>query len=294
MQKYQFLLFITLTQSLSLRASINVVGPSSETKLQDQVCKLMFTSDEEEAICTGVRIDETTILSAEHCARNVETGVLNNLPEIVCEGRSLEAISMTESNQYFHFLDKGIQAFFRAGVDFSQIKVKKEKQPFLPKFKIHENFESFSNDFLTTSDQYNYEFRKPTICEVHGYGMDEFDRVGTLNSSQLSSSPTFMNQVFKINITPLGNDGFNLKSPLLPMKATNWIYTYVRPGDSGGPLFCLNEKNEWVLAGIASTLQTGECPKEINELLDKKSKMKCAQNSWGVPTKETLNNLLQK
>ncbi|MDO9181303.1 MAG: hypothetical protein Q7U04_02790, partial [Bacteriovorax sp.] len=63
--------------------------------------------------------------------------------------------------------------------------------------------------------------------------------------------------------------------------------------------FCKTKNEEWILSGIASILEFGDCPELLQEPTDNKfhffkpAKTKCNSNRWALPTIETLENLLK-
>ncbi len=273
-------------QAKSLSFETNLVGPMIQSELKDQVCYLTLNGGS--AVCSGVRLSNDYVLSAGHCARTSE-GKKNSIT-LECNGEQLQVEKVFESDSFVASYTKGT---IKSNVDFSLIKLKNSKKNFTPKFHMLQSFSDYQAEFLNS----DLTFNESTHCEFHGYGTDKSGRLGTLHSTSIETTLTYNEKDYHVQITS-NDEGAIVQSPLLPDESKNWLYSSARPGDSGGPLFCLAKSGEWVLSGIASTWDSGFCPDELQDKNPKKvlgifkaAKLRCSDNHWGLPSVEQLEKI---
>lgn len=294
-----------------------IIGNPIRSALKDQVCQLATGGE----VCTGVRISEFYILTASHCVRSIENGKMKNVSascdnssvdiETIYESKAYGAATIAESkikrdkNDTSPKLTTGLTS-----VDFAVIKIKKQKGSFFSKpkkfisaAKLLKNLDEYKTTLLNSSENNISTFAPETKCEVHGYGYNEAGELDVYKAARIDSTTMFDNQPYYMNVYTKENNTAYLNSPFLPenTRKTITLFTSLRPGDSGGPLFCKARSGEWVIAGIASSMLTGSCPdmfqednKSAKQLTDeKKIPRHCYGSSWAVPSKETLESVLQ-
>jgi secreted trypsin-like serine protease len=269
----------------------NLVGPTIESDLKDQVCLLNLKNDHGNAVCSAVRISKDYVLTAQHCARDAEGTQFS--VSVLCNGTELEVEKVFESSVFAkHYKERRL---ILSEIDFSLIKLRNSKN-FSSKFKLLKNFPDYQSQFLNSGTGY-LTFAENTECEFHGFGKDKHNNLGNLNSTKINTSINFQNSTYNMSVLSLGM-GETVGSPSLPDKKNDWLYSSARPGDSGGPLFCKAKTGEWILSGISSTWSSGECPEVFQDKNPKKilgifkvPKISCSSNYWALPTKERLEDL---
>ncbi|MDO9180850.1 MAG: trypsin-like serine protease, partial [Bacteriovorax sp.] len=222
----------------------SVIGRPIQSPLKDQLFYLeLKNNDDSTGTCSGVRISNDYVLTAEHCIRDSR----GNKREISidCNSNNLQIENIYESKEFlktFALSHNGAddlpgQAF--SAFDFALIKVK-SKKIFVPKFKILKNLADYQSIFLNSSAAVSLNFAENTYCEFHGYGISGTRTSGKLHSTSILSTTLYKNMSYLMKIVPQEEIGQYLQSPFLPedTKDKDWLYSTVRPGDSGGPIFC--------------------------------------------------------
>jgi secreted trypsin-like serine protease len=271
-----------LVFSFNLHAQANlfsIVGKKIVSPLKDQVCQLSVNSGNE--VCSGVRISKDYILTAEHCVRDSIKDKAKSV-SVSCNDKNQKVEAIFESKEYAANKSTDLNH-----LDFALIKIKKPKD-FTPKFKLLNNLAEYKSIFLNSSETEVNNFAENTYCEVHGYGLDENKVLDNYNSASISSTSIYKEVSYFMTVTSVGSQKAFVTSPHLPEKDKDWLHTSVRPGDSGGPMFCKSKSGEWVLSGIASVLNFNVCP---NKFQEGKVKKECHSNVWGLPTKEALESI---
>lgn len=269
-----------------------VVGKKIQSPLRKDVCHLDINSGS--SICSAVRLSSDYVLTAEHCVRELD-GNLNRL-SLECNGDFLDVEKVFESQEFlkqFGAKEK-TAANVPSNFDLALIKIKKPNS-FTPQFKLLKNFSELQSVLLNSPASSTYNFSENTYCEFHGYGQDEKGKMDTLNSTYLDTTEKYNGESYLMKVELVNSYSAYLESPLLPERTKDFIHSTVRPGDSGGPIFCKAKSGEMILTGIASTYSTGECEQKFQKVktgIFKPAKVMCNSNRWGIPTKEVLENAL--
>ncbi|MBY0414865.1 MAG: trypsin-like serine protease [Bdellovibrionales bacterium] len=291
--------FAVMAASFNLSAQVNVsiIGRPITSPLKDQVCHILTNKGQE--TCSGVRISKDYVLTAQHCVRGTDgkSKVINF--KLTCNDINLNVEKVYESEVYAknlasaEFIKQGSDK--KSHLDFALLKLKNPSD-YIPKVKLLNNFAEYKSVFLESSDQFYKKFNENTDCEMHGFGTDAKGRIDIYHSAAISSTTKYNGADYFIEALERSDYAATIRSPYLPEENSklDWVYSMVRPGDSGGPLFCKARSGEWVLSGIASILAFNECPDSMQNP-DRKwyqSKLKCGQNEWGLPTKEALEKIV--
>lgn len=286
-------LVLSLNASADITAGVKLVGKPLISQMKDQVCHLKLDGDE--GTCSGVRLSTDYVLTAQHCARNTK-GRKNSI-SLECNGNSLEVEKVYESQLYIDTTDNSVSSAF----DFAVIKIKNPK-PFKAKFKLLNNVAEYQNTLLNYSLNSTYEYAEPTYCEFHGYGEDRKKKVDNYNATTIDTSTVYNDETYLMKVQAVNTSAY-VQSPFLPernYKDENWLYSSVRPGDSGGPLFCKTMNGDTILSGVASVLYFGECPAKFQPPVKTgffgkilgESKVQCHKSRWGIPTRDALEDLV--
>ena len=284
-----------LVLSLQASAYVNgtkVVGKKIQSPLRKDVCHLDVNGGA--SVCSAVRLSTDYVLTAEHCARGLN-GKENTL-KLDCNGDYLEIEKVYESKEYLKKFDPKERnaAKVSSNFDFAVIKLK-EPNKFTPQFKLLKNFSEFQSILLNSPTSSTYNFSENTYCEFHGYGQDAQGNIEHLNSTYLDSTEKFNDESYLMKVELINSYSAYLESPYLPERTKDFLHSTVRPGDSGGPMFCKSKSGEMILSGIASTYTSGECEQKFQKVKTgffKPAVVNCNQNRWGVPTKEVLEKTL--
>lgn len=263
-----------------------IVGKAIKSPLVDQVCHLELNNGD--SICSGVRISNDYVLTAQHCARSL-SGKKNSI-NLSCNNKSLDIEEVYESKEFLKKLAESNGKIVPSAYDFSLIKIKNPKS-FVPKFKMLRNLAEYQSIFLNSADTTNYNFSENTYCEFHGYGLDAKSTLDNFNSTFIETSEKYNGALYLMKAVVDNGNAAYLQSPLLPENNLKFIHSTARPGDSGGPIFCKSKSGEMILSGVASTFEFGVCPEQF-QTEGRRFKINCNDNVWGLPTKESLENTL--
>ena len=290
---YLFLINLTVLNvyALNIHSGMDLVGKPIKSSLLDQVCHIDIQIDGNAFICSAVRISSDYVLTAEHCARDVDGNVGRLTLE--CNGEQMTIAKVYESKIFIDGVSKNKDNFISSN-DFSILKIKNPKT-FVPKFKLSKNLEEMKNIFFNESSSNEAQFNENTYCEFHGYGEDARGSSDKLNSTSIETTSLFDNLPYEMKAIFSDGNAY-MESPLLPerdIKNRNEYSPTARPGDSGGPLFCKSHSGDFYLSGIASVLQSGECSKKFPDQIARfgSKKVTCFNNRWGIPTADYLEKI---
>lgn len=286
-----------LAISFDASAIQKLVGKAIKSPLKEQVCHLIVDGGNE--TCSGIRIDNDYVLTAQHCMRNKKKEP-KKIEQLTCDGQTLEVDKVYESKAYADYYASEssgkLNAPTRAEVDFSVIKVK-NANPVTIRAKLLSNLDEYKSIFLETGDYFMFKFAENTTCEIHGYGMDQKNQLDNYNSANIMTTSTYRKTDYHAMVSIINDYSAYTTSPFLPLydKREDWQYSVVKPGDSGGPLFCKAKTGEWFISGVASTLSFAECAEGMQYPKRKffESKLDCGKNTWGLPTKEALEKIVE-
>lgn len=181
--------------------------------------------------CTGVVIAADKVLTAAHCAKNIEKSR-------VITGQDIKK-SLTDDKNVYEikkvYFTAGYKKTAESKINNLDIAILELKRP-LPE----ESVNTFSMERLSDPNE---------LLIIAGYGR------ASLHQSDLQSLELKKADYTDYELTP--NDGF--------IKIQQIEKTGICSGDSGGPLFTQNENNQYKLIGIAIAVEKFKnAPQKLN------------------------------
>ncbi len=228
-QKIQTFLMYSIFYLLFTSPALASIGPDVkkyDEKEWNAICKLTITdSSGKTGICTATFIDESHILTAEHCFTDAH---INNM--IVVASCGDQEIDEFESLRKYRN-DKND----KNGFDLAILKTKNPHLFFKP-IQITKYPEMY--------------FSNPK-CKVLGYGIDEYEKSDHLRGFDLTDVRLDFNQQVPQPIKMSPKIGPSLKNT-------------VTEGDSGGPLLCqIHPRSPWEILGVSQNYKTLNGSKEV-------------------------------
>lgn len=245
--------FLMLVALLTFSNAYAVVGSANliNTRGPESLCRLLIRSQHGLRICSGTLIESNKILTANHCTNNDRDSIT---VECGYEGVNNEILKYETTLSGNTVVSEGIlfKTSSMAKVDFRNIQ---SDQALL----------SLTNNLNLTPMKValpNMNTQNFTDCYIGGYGLNKDIITGELTIGKIELPILKRNQMTTVaylqsTFNPVGgkfNNHAELRTLIRSTVVEKMSSPIPLPGDSGGPIFCKAQNNEFYLVGILSTI----------------------------------------
>ncbi len=233
----------------------------------ESVCQLkIVTSSGDTLICSGTLISKTKILTAHHCMNEgikkitADCGYIreNKRGKAQFKEKKLTVDPSYKKNKY---LPKKMQTDLNSiGFDYAVVNLESESnlEP-TPILNDRSKFDALFEDTVIAGKT-RRTLKVNSECRITGYGDNNDNRIGTLNTAELLTGKDFIMTAESIGKKPDGTAYYYLKrsdfekledGASLDQMAGLSDSNFTEHGDSGGPLLCKIE-GKWTIVGVNS------------------------------------------
>jgi len=233
-----FLIYVSFFDASLVNAFL--IGTLNKNELIEQSCMIFsYSPTKGHGFCSGTIISKKHFLSAAHCV--FFSDVVR--AKIKCPN---EKVKWVTRKQYPKSYSIPSELFHDATtLDIAL-------------FEIEDEFSTPPARLPSSPEEIEKLIRDSKNCTVYGYGLDAESIVGRHNGSKITFGefevPEIRFQVGGISLIPLVPIAINVTRRRIHSGVFIVDGKVIQPGDSGGGIFCENDKSEKILVGMSNCI----------------------------------------